>query len=118
MKNSQAEIIGQKIWIKSGDETWAYDIADLSTEGRRRKSTATATPDQIRAPMPGKITKLFVTVGDAVRQGQALLVMEAMKMEYTLKSDLNTKVEKINVQLGQQVEVGTFLIQLQKTESP
>lgn len=118
MKNTQAEVVEQKIWIKSGDETWAYDVVDLANEGRRRKSAGSATPDQIIAPMPGKITKLFVAVGDEVKKGQALLVMEAMKMEYTLKSDLDTKVEKINIQLAQQVEVGTLLIQLQKTEAP
>ena len=62
--------------------------------------------------MPGKITKIFVNQGDTVEKSQALLVMEAMKMEYTLKSDSSTTIEKVNVQLGDQVILGHLLIQL------
>src|SRR5690349_5977671 len=84
-----AEVVDQKIWIKQGDQTWSYDLVELTSEGQRRKKSNTSSPDQIISPMPGKITKIFVQAGDSVQKGQALLVMEAMKMEYTLKSDLN-----------------------------
>src|SRR3989344_3850942 len=70
------------------------------------------TPHLILAPMPGKITKIFIDSGSQVQKSQALLVMEAMKMEYTLKSDLNTVVEKVNVQVGDQVTLGSLLIEL------
>ncbi len=109
-----AEIIDQKLWIKQGDETWCYDVVDLASEGTRRKKTSSSSPDKIMSLMPGKITKIFVQSGDAVSQGQALVVMEAMKMEYTLKSDLSTTVEKVNVELGQQVALGQLLVQLKK----
>lgn len=109
-----AEIVDQKLWIKQGDETWCYDVLDMASEGSRRKKTGSSSPDRIVSLMPGKITKLFVQPGDAVKQGQALIVMEAMKMEYTLKSDLETTVEKVNVELGQQVTVGQLLVQLKK----
>ena len=62
--------------------------------------------------MPGKITKIFVSAGQVVEKAQPLLVMEAMKMEYTLKSELNTMVDKINVQVGAQVPLGQLLIEL------
>ena len=117
LKNTQAEIIDQKIWIKSDGQIWCYDIIDLSSEGQRRKKSNSAMPDLITAPMPGKITKIFVKAGDSVHQGQALLVMEAMKMEYTLKSDLNTSVEKVNVELNQQVSLGFLMVQLKKADS-
>lgn len=116
-KNMKAEIIDQKIWIKSGDETWSYDIIDLSSEGQRRKKTNSANPNLITAPMPGKITKIFVKAGDQVIKGQALLVMEAMKMEYTLKSDLVTTVEKINVELNQQITLGFLMVELKKADA-
>lgn len=108
------EKVGTQFWIKAGDQTWAYDIADLSSDGQRRKKSQTATPDMIMAPMPGKITKVFVKDGDLVTKGQALLVMEAMKMEYTLKSDFETKVEKVNIKANDQVTVGALLVKLQK----
>lgn len=109
-----AEIVDQKLWIKQGDETWCYDVLDMASEGSRRKKSSSSSPDRILSLMPGKITKLFVQTGDVVKQGQALIVMEAMKMEYTLKSDLETTVEKVNVELGQQVTVGQLLVQLKK----
>ncbi len=116
-KNMKAEIIDQKIWIKSGDETWSYDIIDLSSEGQRRKKTNSTNLNLIMAPMPGKITKIFIKSGDKVIKGQALLVMEAMKMEYTLKSDLNTTVEKINVELNQQITLGFLMVELKKADA-
>ena len=116
-KNTHAEIIDQKIWIKSGEETWAYDLIDISLEGQRRKKMNSATPNLITAPMPGKITKVFVRVGDAVAKGQALLVMEAMKMEYTLKSDLDTIVDKIHIELNQQLPLGFLMVELKLVES-
>ena len=109
-----AEIIDQKLWIKQGNETWCYDVVDLTADGIRRKKTSSSSLDKIISLMPGKITKIFVKEGDTVVQGQALVVMEAMKMEYTLKSDLSTMVEKVNVELGQQVTLGQLLIQLKK----
>lgn len=115
--NMQVEKIGQTLWIKSGSQTWSYDIIDLSAEGQRRKKSNTASPDVIVAPMPGKITKVFVKEGDSVAVGQALLVMEAMKMEYTLKSDLKTTVESISAKINDQVQVGAVLVKLTKVES-
>lgn len=112
--NVQVEKVGQTLWIKSGSETWSYDIADLSAEGQRRKKSNTVTPDKIVSPMPGKITKVFVKEGDKVMVGQALLVMEAMKMEYTLKSDLETTVETVSAQVNDQVQVGAVLVKLVK----
>ena len=109
-----AEKIQNVLWIKMNDEIWSVPIAELSAEGQRRKKSATVSPENILAPMPGKVTKVFVKTGDRVEVGQALLVMEAMKMEYTLKSDLKTKVEKVNIQLNDQVQLGATLIKLEK----
>lgn len=113
----KAEIIDQKIWIKLNEDIWAYDLIDLSSEGQRRKKTTSTSPNLITAPMPGKITKVFVKAGESITRGQALLVMEAMKMEYTLKSDLDTIVEKINVELNQQVILGFLMVELKKADA-
>lgn len=112
--NMQVEKVGQTLWIKAGSQTWSYDIIELSAEGQRRKKSNTASPDMIVAPMPGKVTKVFVKEGDKVNIGQALLVMEAMKMEYTLKSDLETIVESVSAKINDQVQVGSILVKLIK----
>lgn len=109
-----SEIIGQKMWFKSGDETWCYDILDLASTGKRRNKSATSTPDQILSNMPGKVTKIFVKENDTVSIGQPLLVLEAMKMEYTLKSGLDTQVKQVLIQVGDQVTLGQLLVVLEK----
>lgn len=114
-KKYLAEIIDQKLWIKSGTETWSYDLLDLANEGTRRKQMNTSSPFKILSLMPGKITKVFVKPGDTVTQGQPLIVMEAMKMEYTLKSDVETTVDKVLVEMHQQVSLGQILVQLKET---
>jgi biotin carboxyl carrier protein len=107
-----SEIIDKKIWFKLDDQVYAYDIIDLSQSTQARSKAQEKSPDKIKAPMPGKITKIFVKEGQSVKKGDALIVMEAMKMEYTLKSDLDTTVEKVNVQINDQVTLGSLLVQL------
>lgn len=116
-KDVLCEIIDKKLWCYVEQETFCYDISDLSStfESSSRSKTNSKPIHLIKAPMPGKITKIFVKEGEMIEKAQPLLVMEAMKMEYTLKSDLNTVVEKINVQVSEQVILGQLLIQLQSS---
>jgi acetyl/propionyl-CoA carboxylase alpha subunit len=65
------------------------------------------------SPMPGKITKIIVQAGQSVKEGDSIIVMEAMKMEYTLKSSINAKVKKINCQVNEQVTLGALLVELE-----
>lgn len=111
-----AEIVDQKIWIKIGHETWSYDLIDIAAEGSRRKKNQGSSADKLTALMPGKITKVFVKNEEQVEKGQPLLVMEAMKMEYTLKADFATTVKQVLVKVGEQVMLGQHLIELGKID--
>ena len=110
----QAEIVDKKIWFKHQGEIYSLDLLDLATTGRARTKSAAKAADKITAPMPGKITKVFVTEGQSVAKGDALLVMEAMKMEYTLKADITAHVEKILIKIQDQVALGALLVQLKE----
>ncbi len=68
------------------------------------------------APMPGKIVKLDVEVGQQVDKGQRLLVMEAMKMEHSISASAAGTVEQVLVKVGQQVEADQVLIIVQDAE--
>ena len=59
------------------------------------KSSTGNEGDKVISPMPGKITKVFVTEGQEVKSGETLAVMEAMKMEHSLKSPKDGIVKKI-----------------------
>ncbi len=69
--------------------------------------------DTIAAPMPGLVKLVSAKAGGAVKKGEALIVLEAMKMEHTLKSPRDGTVAEILVSPGDQVEDGTLLLALE-----
>ncbi len=58
----------------------------------------------VTSPMPGKVVKVLVRTGDEVKEGQGLVVVEAMKMENEMKSPKDGKVVEVHVKEGQAVE--------------
>jgi 3-methylcrotonyl-CoA carboxylase alpha subunit len=64
----------------------------------------------LSAPMPGKVIALLVADGEAVRRGQPLLVMEAMKMEHTIAAPADGVVERLLYRVGDQVAEGAPLV--------
>jgi 3-methylcrotonyl-CoA carboxylase alpha subunit len=64
----------------------------------------------LAAPMPGKVIAVLVAAGAAVHKGQALVVLEAMKMEHTITAPADGTVEGIRFAVGDQVEDGAELI--------
>jgi biotin carboxyl carrier protein len=73
------------------------------------------TAGECRAPLPGAITKVLVGVGDEVAGGAGLVVLEAMKMEHTLRSGGPGIVGQILCAPGDQVEVGDILVVVEPT---
>jgi biotin carboxyl carrier protein len=67
--------------------------------------------NDIKAPMPGMVLKVLVSEGDEVKKGDALLVLEAMKMENILKSPADGIIQKISAVQGTAVEKNQLLIQ-------
>ena len=67
---------------------------------------------KITAPMPGKILAIKANVGDAVKKGQAIMVLEAMKMENEIVATADGTVASINTTVGSSVEAGDILASL------
>ncbi len=89
-------------------------VKDLSVESGA-SSRQKADPDdehQVGAPMPGKVFKLLVKVGDVVKEGDTLLTTEAMKMETNVKAKISAEVKEILCQEGDQVDQGDLLVVL------
>jgi len=113
-----AVLEGGKLWIHLNGENFAIETPDTSVKGNRRglskgRGASAAQPGQVIAPMPGKIIKVMVAQGAVVSVGQVLLVMEAMKMEYTLKAHGPGRVESVKCVTGEQVSLGQLLIKLE-----
>jgi propionyl-CoA carboxylase alpha chain len=66
-------------------------------------------PGGLTAPMPGKVVKVHVAVGEIVVAGAALVVLEAMKMEHTVRAPDGGVVRAIHVALGEQVDADRLL---------
>ncbi len=72
---------------------------------------------RLTAAMPGRIAKVFVSVGDQVEKGQPLLILEAMKMEHTIHSPRDGVIERIVYQVDQIVEADAVLFAFKEDET-
>ncbi len=66
--------------------------------------------NEVKAPMPGMVLRILVAVGDEVKKGDPILVLESMKMENVLKSPGNGVVDQIICQQGKSVEKADVLL--------
>lgn len=82
---------------------------EVTTKGRSR-----ILDSVIKSPMPGSVVKLNVAEGDEVKEGDILVIVEAMKMENELRAPGNMKVKKVHVKEGEQVEGFVPLIELEE----
>ena len=73
---------------------------------------AAASANSITAPLPGSITAVNVKAGDAVKAGDTLLIIEAMKMENEVMAPADGTVKAVHVSAGQSVQQGDALIDL------
>lgn len=100
----------------------AYDVAVEEVGGSAVAAPAAAAPvaaapaapavadgTKVTAPMPGTILDIKVAVGDTVKSGQAICVLEAMKMENDVNAPCDGKVLSVNTTKGSAVETGAVL---------
>jgi 3-methylcrotonyl-CoA carboxylase alpha subunit len=98
---------GDRIVFLDG-EAWRFGL-----QSAERVSGASASSDgAITAPMPGRVLSVAVKQGDRVKIGQALLVLEAMKMEHSLVAPFDGVVADLRVETGAQVSEGTDLARI------
>ena len=78
----------------------------------QKAAAAAAGAVKVTSPMPGTILKIDVTVGQTVKKGDTLCVLEAMKMENAIPAPEDGTVASINVQKGASVNAGDLLVSL------
>ena len=90
-----------------------FDVSESDQEEFGADSSAHAgEKDKVYAPMPGKIVKLLVKVGDRVSEKQPLMIVEAMKMENQVNSPASGIVKAVNSSVGDQVDTLLAVIEL------
>jgi biotin carboxyl carrier protein len=90
----------------------ATQEALISEAGQKKKKGAGHTGG-LTSPMPGKIFKILKEAGSEVKKGEAILILEAMKMEHSIRSDKDGKVKKIFYQIGELVQGGVTLAEVE-----
>jgi 3-methylcrotonyl-CoA carboxylase alpha subunit len=95
--------------IDSRSKEWRFKFAGAESLG----DTGTAAGGQIKAPMPGRVIAVFVEPGARIASGQALVVVEAMKMEHSLRAPRDGIVISVACKVGDQVEEGRELVVLE-----
>ena len=127
---ARAEFAGADLVVTYGGRTGRYAYAHADADGRGvawlgRDGLAWALAEQepltsaregagggdgtVRSPMPGTVLAVKVTQGERVRSGQALLIVEAMKMEHTVSAPLDGVVAELTAAAGQQVSLDQVL---------
>lgn len=109
----QESSAGESI-IVVGHERFPAVVRDpRSYSSRRSRDVGGHGTKKIAAPMPGKVVRLLAAVGAEVEAGQAVLVIEAMKMQNELKAPKKGKVTKLAVGEGAAVEAGQVLAEVE-----
>ena len=85
---------------------------------RDRPRTEASGSDRVTAPVPGRLTQLWVRPGDAVEKGAPLAVIEAMKMEITLRAPQAGTVAETRHAVDDMVEEGTEIVTFAAEERP
>jgi geranyl-CoA carboxylase alpha subunit len=111
-RRCEFQIVGKAIYLKYATAYSQFeDITHLSVAAKE-----TSGSGQITASMDGAIIEVFVAPGEKVTKGQTLVILEAMKMEHPLKSDVDGIIDTVSVKKGDQVKLRQLLVNVQSEE--
>ena len=116
MKKYRVTVNGTAYEIELEELTGAAPAPAAATAAPAPAPAPAAAPaggEQVTSPMPGTILSINVAAGDAVKRGQVLMVLEAMKMENEIMCPCDGKIASVNTSKGASVESGTLLCVIQ-----
>ena len=114
MKKYRVNVNGTKYEIEI--ELMSEEEAKASKQAPKAAPAPAAAPgagEAVNSPMPGTILSVNVKAGDAVKKGQVLMILEAMKMENEIMAGADGTVTAVMVNAGQAVEAGAALCTIQ-----
>ena len=115
-KMLEADAIAKRLKIEIEGETFDVEIKDELDQMLEQMGFGKASIKQvknIKAPMPGLVLEIAVTDGQEVKEGDKLLILEAMKMENSIMIQTSATIKKVSVSAGQAVEKGQVLVELE-----
>ena len=101
-------------YVHMGGRIFTFDDAAAVSDSRAGgKAGAGVAPGAITSQMPGNLIKVIVKEGETVKEGQPLVIVEAMKMENEIRSPSDGVVKAINFAVGDLVEAGVPIVELE-----
>jgi acetyl/propionyl-CoA carboxylase alpha subunit len=97
-----------RVLVALAGRVYEFETGEAARDG----SHAAAGSGLVSAPMPGKVIAVLVAVGEQVAPGQALVVVEAMKMETTLAAEVGGCVSAVHAVAGQAVDAGAIVVEI------
>lgn len=82
-----------------------------------KKKTKKKEEGDLSSPISGKVVNVKIKSGDTVKKGDVLIVIEAMKMEYLIRTPFDGKVKKVNFKEKDQIEIGQNTVDIEKKEA-
>jgi acetyl/propionyl-CoA carboxylase alpha subunit len=102
-------VAGDVVWVGIGGDVFAFTIA----HGRQKGRASSRDQDAFTPPMSATVVRITVKPGDAVRDGDVLIALEAMKMELPIRTPRDGVVRAIHCQIGELVQPGMTLVELE-----
>ena len=100
-----------KLTVHTGGRTYIFALPDRTTSPDAEEDDAVS--DRVLSPMPGLVKVVHAKRGARVTRGQPLIVIEAMKMEYTMTAPRDGKIAEVAVSMGDNVQSGALLLALE-----
>jgi pyruvate carboxylase subunit B len=100
-------------FAEEGERESSLMIIDGMTYLVSKSSLTHTTLKEIKTPISGKIIDVFAEDGSKVKEGQVLIVLEAMKMEIQIKSHTTGTIKEIKASKGQSVKIGEILVKFE-----
>ena len=113
MKKYRVNVNGTVYEVELEEMTGAPAAAPVAAPAASAAAAPAAGGEKVTSPMPGTILSVNVAAGDAVKRGQVLMILEAMKMENEIMCPCDGKVASVNTSKGAAVESGTLLCVIQ-----
>jgi acetyl/propionyl-CoA carboxylase alpha subunit len=112
----EADISGKHLKIEVEGEAYDLQVKDELDQMLDKMGFSTVSSKhikEIKAPMPGLVLSIAVTEGQEVKEGEKVLILEAMKMENSIMIHANAKIKKIKVKPGDAVDKNQVLVELE-----
>jgi acetyl-CoA/propionyl-CoA carboxylase, biotin carboxylase, biotin carboxyl carrier protein len=100
---------GRRAWVHIGGHVFIVE----PRRAESRRGSAAADHDALSPPMPATVARVHVKAGDAVINGDVIVLLEAMKMELPIRAPRDGVIARVNCRAGEMVQPGTPLVDLE-----